>query len=104
MNQPMPIDILLGQLFLTAVFLYMIRAMFNWVLLNKVEGTNHPRISSRDPKDLILMIRHLTISCLKPWWTGHENRTMKQISNLISGLLYLSILTLIVLFVIRYKL
>ena len=82
----------------------MVRGLFNWILLNLVRGTNHPRLFSLNPKDLILMLEHLTTSFLKLWWKGDDYRTMKLIANIISGTLYLTILTLIVSFIIAYKL
>lgn len=73
----------------------MLRGLLNWTLLNKLEGTNHPRIVHSKPIDLILTIRHLTISFLKPWWTREEYGARKRISNVFSVFLYIAIFVLI---------
>jgi|GEM_PF-3422213 len=100
----MNLDNFLSLLFLIVVGLYMFRGVFNWILLNQVNGTTHPKIFNAKPIDLILSTRHLAISFLNGWWKGDEFRAMKTISNLISGLFYLAILTLISTFIIGYKL
>ncbi len=100
----MNINIILSQLILVISFFYLLRGLVNWILLNQVERTNHPKIFNARPKDLILALRHLIISCLKPWWRGDEYRTMKMISNFFSVLLYLSILAFASIFIIHYKL
>jgi hypothetical protein len=100
----MNLDKFLSILFLIVTGLYLFRGLLNWVLLNQVNETNHPRIFNAKPVDLILTLGHLTISFLKVWWNGEEFRTFKRISNIVSGLLYLSILTLVLSFIIGYKL
>jgi len=100
----MNLDNFLSLLFLIVTGLYLFRGLLNWVLLNQVNETNHPIIFNAKTVDLILTLRHLTISFLKVWWNGDEFRTFKRISNIISGLLYLSILTLVLSFIIGYKL
>ena len=97
-------DMLLSTLFLIALAFYFLRGSFNWILLNKVKGTNHPRIFNANPNDLILTLRHLTTSFVKIWWKGEEYRTMKTVSNALSGLLYFSIVVLIFIYLIAYQL
>ena len=101
----MTLDYFLTALFYLILTLYLIRGMFNWVLLNLVEGTSHPRISLfASPKDLILTINHMARSFLKPWWKGEDYKTMKAISNVLSGMLYAAIAILVIVFIVGYKL
>ena len=69
-----------------------------------LEEKNYPKLFSLNPNDLFLTFRHLTISALKPWWTGEPYRKMKSVSNFISLVLYLGLAGIILTFVIAYKL
>ncbi len=100
----MTLNNFLSLLLALGLGLYAIRGLLNWVVLSKTENSNHPRIFSRNPNGLLLMIRHLTISSTKFWWQGDELRTLKTLSNIISGLLYFLILVLALVFIISYKL
>ena len=99
----MMIETILSTLILVIGALCFMRLIVNWVLLNEVEGTSHPKIFNAKPMDLFLTVRHFTISAFKIWWTGGEFKKLKYFSNTLSTSLYISIASLILIIIIEYK-
>jgi hypothetical protein len=67
---------------------FFLRWGINWILLNKINGTNICPWSLKSILNWWLVIKHLAISEWNPWWTGVDFKNWKLVSNALSVIVY----------------
>jgi hypothetical protein len=76
--------------------MFLVRWIINWILLNKINGTNYsPLKANYSFNDIWPLLKHIAISEWKFWWYGDDLRNLKNVSNILSTSLYFCIVIMI---------
>lgn len=100
----MTVGTTLFLLFYLGILLGAFRSVLNWVILNKLEGTNQPNLSRPSLYGLILTFRHTMISVVKLYWFEKNRSLLMKISNSISVSLYFVLVSFMLILLFAYKL
>ena len=100
----MTVGTTLFLLFYLGILLGAFRSVLNWVILNKLEGTNQPNLSRPSLYGLILTFRHTMISVVKLYWFEKNRSLLMKISNSISVSLYFVLVSFMLILLFTYKL